>query len=59
MVKSLNGRAAAHTLFTELDDQKLFVVIWLRLRAQLHLFHKLSYFFKSIIKIFQVRLSPK
>ena len=23
MVKSLNGGAAAHTVFTELDDQKL------------------------------------
>ena len=59
MVKSLNGGAAAHTVLTELDDQKLFtLVVWLRLRVQLHIFLKFSNFFYSIIKIFQVHLSP-
>ena len=62
MVKPLNGRAEAHTVLTALtaltalDDQKLF---WLRLRAQFHMFLRHIYFFKSIIKIFQILLSPK
>ena len=59
MVKSLDGGAASHTVLTELDDQKLSVPVWLQLRAQLHIFLKLFYFFKSIIKIIEIFLSPK
>ena len=35
------------------------LVVWLRLRVQLHIFLKLFHFFKSIIKIFQILISPK
>ena len=51
-VKSLNGGAVAHTVLTELDDLLFSVVVWLRLKAQLYMFRKPFYFFKSIIKIF-------
>ena len=59
-VKCLNGGATAHTVLTELDDQKLKkVVMWLLLRARLHIFVKHFYYFKSVINAFQNLLSPK
>ena len=58
MVKSLNGGAVAHTVLTELDYQKLFSRA-VASRAQLYIVLKLFYFFKSIIKIFQILLCPK
>ena len=59
MVKSLTGGAAAHTVFIELDDQKRFSRGIASITAQLDQFLKLFYFFKSIINIFQIFLSPK
>ena len=51
--------AAAHTVLTELVIRNLSAVVWLRLKAQLHIFLKHFYLFKSIIKVFQNFLSPK
>ena len=48
-------------MFTELDDHKLFSrgMTSIILRAQLHIFLELFYFFKSIIKNISDSLSPK
>ena len=53
MVKSLNGGAAAHTVLTELNDQKLFSRGMASIKSTLDIFLKRFYFFKSIIKVFQ------
>ena len=59
MVKSLNGGATAHTVLTELDDQKRFSRGMASIKGTASKLLELLYFFKSIIKIFQIILSPK
>ena len=59
MVKSLNGGAAAHTVLTELDDQKLFSRGMALIKSTASYTSSTFYFFKSVIKAFQNLLSPK
>ena len=60
MVKSLIGGAAAHTVFTDLDDQKLLSRGMGSIKSTvMYIFLKYFYFFKSIIKALQNLLSPK